>query len=108
MDDAIRATLEMESYSKPPSSAMNQVSEGVDKDSSVAAATTQRPSDLKLVLERMERLETQLKELQQPPGSRSSGCPERTFSSRTASAPAGGLYHWSGVAGNGTEAATRT
>ena len=73
MDDAVRATLEMESYSKPPSSAMNQVSEGVDEDSSVAAATTQRPSDLKLVLERMERLETQLKELQQPPGSRSSG-----------------------------------
>ena len=67
VDEAVRATLEMESYSKPVPSGIAQISEEVEEDAGAVAATiVQRPSDLKLILERMEQMETQLKELQQP------------------------------------------
>ena len=67
VDEAVRVTLEMESYSKPVPSGIAQISEEVEEDAGAVAATiVQRPSDLKLILERMEQMETQLKELQQP------------------------------------------
>lgn len=67
VDDAVRATLEMESYTKPAVSGISPVSEKPeDNTSGAAAAVTQKPSDLKLVLERMDQMEAQLKELQLP------------------------------------------
>lgn len=67
VDEAVRAILEMESYSKPVPSGTAQISEKVEEDAGAVAATiVQRPSDLKLILERMKQMETQLKELQQP------------------------------------------
>ena len=66
VDDAIWATLEMESYSRPVTSGIGQILEEVDAGELAVAATAQKPSELKLIMERMERIETQLKELQQP------------------------------------------
>lgn len=66
VDDAVRATMEMESYSKPVLTGITPVSEEAEEDETVAAVMGQKPSDLKLILERMERMETQLRELQQP------------------------------------------
>ena len=64
VDNAVQATPEMESYSKPVPS---RISQEVEEDAGTVALTAlQRPSDLKVILERMERMETKLKEIQQP------------------------------------------
>ncbi len=61
IDEAVRATLEMESYSKPMPSGITAVSE----EGAVAISSVQGTSDLKMIMEKMERMETQLKEMQQ-------------------------------------------
>jgi len=67
VDEAIRATLEMESYTKPlPGRVAQLTEEPSEEDEPVAAAGLQRMGDLKLLLDKMERMEAQLKELQQP------------------------------------------
>ena len=48
------------------SSGISQVAEEADVGTLMAATMAQKLSELKLVLERMEHMETQLKELQQP------------------------------------------
>ena len=65
-DEAVRAMLEMESYTKPVSSSVSLVSEEVEKDiDTVAVTTTQRTSELRQILEKMQQMEIQLRELQQ-------------------------------------------
>ena len=55
MDNAVQATLEMEPYSKPVPSGIVQVSGEVEEDAGAVALTAvQRPSDLKMILERIE------------------------------------------------------
>ena len=66
VDDAIRATLEMESYSRPSSSGIAQVTEDTDEHKAVAATLVLGSGDMMLILERMERMETQLRGLQIP------------------------------------------
>ena len=67
MDIVVQATLDMESYSKPVPSGIAQVSEEVEEDArAVALTAVQRLSDLKMILERMEQMETNLKEIHQP------------------------------------------
>ncbi len=64
VDDAVQATLEMESYSKPVPSGIAQVSEEVEEEAEAVALTAvPRPSDLKIILERMERMETKWMEI---------------------------------------------
>ncbi len=64
IDEAVRATLEMESYSKPMPSGITAVSEEAE-EGAVAISSVQGTSDLKMIMEKMERMETQLKEMQQ-------------------------------------------
>ena len=66
VDNAIRATLVMESYSRPSSSGIAQVTEDTEKHEAVATTLVLGSGNMKLILERMERMETQLRELQQP------------------------------------------
>ena len=68
VDDAVWTTLEMESYTKPVPSGLTPVSEEVPDSAAVAVIKPMRRSDvdLKLILDRMEWMETQLRELQQP------------------------------------------
>ena len=65
MDDAVRATLEMESYIKPAASGVSSVTdEQEEKETNTVAVTS--TNELKLILEKMQQMETQLKELQRP------------------------------------------
>ena len=63
----------MESYSKPAPSGIMQVTEDVEEEGAVATATLQTPSAMKLILGKMEWMETQLKELQQTSANRGWG-----------------------------------
>ena len=75
VEDAVRTTLEMESYTKPMPSGLALMSEEVPDTATVSMIKPTRTSevDLKLILDRMERMETQLRELQQPLSQNSSG-----------------------------------
>lgn len=67
VDDAVRATLEMESYLKPSEPAgISQVYEESESVGAVATTSSKTQDDtMKLILERMERMETELKEARQ-------------------------------------------
>ena len=65
IDDAVQATLEMESYSKRVSSGIAQVTEDIGEDTgAVAVAAARVPNDVKMLLEKMDRMETQMREMQ--------------------------------------------
>ena len=66
VDDAVCATLEMESYSKPVPS-VTPISEEVEEEAGAVAPTAvQGSSELKVILERMNQMETQLMEMRRP------------------------------------------
>ena len=63
MDDAVRATLEMESYIKlVPSGVSSVTDEQEEKETNTVAVTS--TNELKLILEKMQQMEAQLKEIQ--------------------------------------------
>lgn len=68
VDEAIRVTLEMESYLQPTKpSTVAQLSADDGEPGVVAAASAQQRDDpLKVILERMDRLETELRAIQRP------------------------------------------
>ena len=72
VDDAVRSTLEMESFLKPPGSTkVSQLSEGTE---AVAAASTRTQDDaMAMILERMNRIETELKSTRRQPSGNSRG-----------------------------------
>ena len=65
--DAVQTTLEMEAYTKPMPSGLSPVFEEVPETVAVSMVKPTRMSDVdrKLILDRMERMETQLRALQQ-------------------------------------------
>ena len=65
IDDAVQASLEMESYSKRVPSEIVQVTEDIGEDTgAVAVAAARVPNDVKMLLEKMDRMETQMREMQ--------------------------------------------
>lgn len=66
IDAAVQATLEMESYAKPLPGKVAQLVDESIADEPVAAAGLQKTCDMRMLLEKMEKMEAQLKELQQP------------------------------------------
>jgi hypothetical protein len=65
VDGAVQATLEMESYSKQVPSGISQISEDAEEGTgAVALSTLQNPSDMKMLLAKMEQMEVQMKEMQ--------------------------------------------
>ncbi len=78
VDDAVRSTLEMESFLKPLGPAgVSQLSVESESTETVAAASAKAQDDtMKLILERMNRIETELKNVhqqQQPAGGSRAG-----------------------------------
>lgn len=79
VDDAVRSTLEMKSFLKPSASAeVSQVSLESESTKTVATMSARTQDDvMKMILERMDRLETELKSVRQLPASESSRAPSR-------------------------------
>jgi len=79
VDDAVRSTLEMESFLKPSASAeVSQVSLESESTEAVATMSARTQDDvMKMILERMDRIETELKSVRQLPASESSRAPSR-------------------------------
>ena len=50
VDDAIRATLDVESYSRPSSSGIDKVTEDTEEHEAVAATSVPRTGNMKLIL----------------------------------------------------------
>ena len=68
VDDAVRSTLEMESFLTPQSAPAAGISQITEETTEAVAATSANKDAMKLILERMERMETELKNTRQHPG----------------------------------------
>ena len=66
IDVAVQSTLEIESYVKPLSGKAVQLVEESMEVKPVVPAGLQKTCDMRMLLEKMEKMEAQLKELQQP------------------------------------------
>ena len=75
MEDAVWSTLEMELFLTPQSASAAGISQMTEETTEIVAATSANEDAMKLILERMERMETELKNTRQHPEVGSYGSP---------------------------------